>query len=186
MMFWILLYMAVQTLTSTSLDFLHNIQHLDYIKNTTDYWPFVTEYLKWNAAVAALQFWTADLEAHVLSSTIEQVYNAFVYTISTQLLCQQSEEVLFGHFMTMCNATFESKLTLEDEGYEGGSESGLPSVTYTPSTNWQHGYHSPKCPRKLQDTSTSIHHKVLKFIKVNISLHLRKLCLRTGKSLAST
>ena len=38
------------------------------------------------------------------------------------LLCQQSEEVLFSHFMTMLNATFESKFTLEDEGYESGSE----------------------------------------------------------------
>ena len=35
------------------------------------------EYSEWNAAVAALQFWTADLEAHILSSAIEQVYNAF-------------------------------------------------------------------------------------------------------------
>ena len=38
------------------------------------------------------------------------------------LLCQQSEEVLFGHFMTTLNAAFESKLTLEDEGYESGSK----------------------------------------------------------------
>ena len=38
------------------------------------------------------------------------------------LLCQQSEEVLFDHFMTMLDAAFESKLTLEDEGYESGNE----------------------------------------------------------------
>ena len=38
------------------------------------------------------------------------------------LLCQQSEEVLFIHFMTTLNAAFESKLTLEDKGYENGSE----------------------------------------------------------------
>ena len=63
-------------------------------------------------AVAALQFWTADLEAH-----------AFFYTTSTHLLCQQSEEVLFSCFMTMLNAAFESKLTLEDEGYESRSDS---------------------------------------------------------------
>ena len=43
----------------------------------TDYWPLAREYLIWNAAVATLQFWMADLEAHVLSSTIKQVYNAF-------------------------------------------------------------------------------------------------------------
>ena len=50
--------------------------------NVTDYWPLAREYSIWNATVAALQFWTADLEAHVLSSTIEQVYTAFFYTTS--------------------------------------------------------------------------------------------------------
>ena len=49
--------------------------------NVTDYWPMAREYSIWNATVATLQFWTADLEAHVLSSTIEQVYNAFLHYI---------------------------------------------------------------------------------------------------------
>ena len=100
----------------------HLIQHLLYIMNATDYWPLAREYSIWNATVAALQFWTADLEAHILSSTIEQVYNAFFYTTSMHLLCQQPEEVLFGCFTTTLNAAFERKLTLEDEGYESGSE----------------------------------------------------------------
>ena len=90
--------------------------------NVTDYWPMARKYLIWNTTVAALQFWTADLKAHILSSAIEQVCNAFFYTTSMHLLCQQSEEVLFGHFVTTLNAAFESKLTLEDEGYESGSE----------------------------------------------------------------
>ena len=55
----------------------------------TYYLPMAREYLIWNATVAALQFWTADLKAHVLSSAIEQVYNAFFYTTSMHLLCQQ-------------------------------------------------------------------------------------------------
>ena len=38
------------------------------------------------------------------------------------LLHQQSEGVLFSHFMPTCNAAFESKLALEDKGYESGSE----------------------------------------------------------------
>ena len=42
-----------------------------------NYWPMAREYSVWNAAIAALQFWTADLEVHVLSCAIEQVYNAF-------------------------------------------------------------------------------------------------------------
>ena len=94
--------------------------------NTADYWPMAREYSVWNAAVAAVQFWTADLEAHVLSSAIEQVYNAFFYSTSTHLLHQQSDEILFGHFVTTLNATFESKLALEDEGYE----SNMRTSTY--------------------------------------------------------
>ena len=41
------------------------------------YWLMAREYSIWNAAIAALQFWTADLKAHILSSAFEQVYNAF-------------------------------------------------------------------------------------------------------------
>ena len=59
---------------------------LHIIMNVAEYWPMTREYSVWNAAVAALQFWTADLEAHVLSSPIEQVYNTFFYTTSTHLL----------------------------------------------------------------------------------------------------
>ena len=80
------------------------------------------EYSIWNATVAALQFCTADLKVHVLGSTIEQVYNAFFYSTSTHLLCQQSDEILFSHFVTTLNATFESKLALEDEGHESGTK----------------------------------------------------------------
>ena len=100
----------------------HFIQHLHYMMNATEYWLLAREYSMWNATVAALQFWTAYFEPHILSSTIEQVYTAFLYTTSTHLLCQQSKEVLFGHFVTTINTAFESKLTLEDEGYESGSD----------------------------------------------------------------
>ena len=90
--------------------------------NVTDYWPMARENSVLNVRVAALQFWTTDLEAHVLSSTSEQVHNAFIYSTSTHLPCQQSDDVLFGHFVTTLNAAFKSKLMLEDEGYESGSE----------------------------------------------------------------
>ena len=86
------------------------------------YWPMAREYSVWNAAVAVLQFWTADHQAHVLSSTTEEVYTAFFYSTSPHILHQQSDKILFGCFMTMLNATFESKLALEDEGYESSSE----------------------------------------------------------------
>ena len=100
----------------------HLILHLHYIMNVMDYWLLAREYLIWSATVAALQFWTANLEPHVLSSAIEQIYNAYFYTTSTHLLCHQSEEVLFSNFMTMLNAAFESKLKLEDKGYESRSK----------------------------------------------------------------
>ena len=97
--------------------------------NVTDYWPMAREYSVWNAAVAALQFWTADLEAHVLSSPIEQVYNTFFYSTSTHLLCQQSDKVLFSYFVTTLIAAFRSKLALEDEGYESGCETfNIPTL----------------------------------------------------------
>ena len=44
------------------------------------------------------------------------------------LLCNQPEEVLFGHFVTMLNGTFERELFLADKGYESGSKtSNLPT-----------------------------------------------------------
>ena len=90
--------------------------------NTAYYWPIARECSVWNATLAALQFLTADLKAHVLSSTIEQVYNAFFYSTSTYLLCKPSDEILFSWFMTTLNAAFETKLSLEDEAYESGSK----------------------------------------------------------------
>ena len=52
--------------------------------NIIDYWPMAREYSVWNAAVAALQFWTVDLEAHMLSSAIDQVFNVFfLFNINT-------------------------------------------------------------------------------------------------------
>ena len=97
--------------------------------NATDYWPMAREYSVWNATVAALQFWTADLKAHILSSTIEQVYNAFFYSTSIHLLHQQSNEILFSHFVTTLNAAFESKLALEDKGYKSGGENvNIPTL----------------------------------------------------------
>ena len=75
--------------------------------NAIDYWPMAREYLVWNAAIAALQFWTADLKAHTLSITIEEVYSTFLYPASAHTLHQQPDKILFSHFMTTLNAAFE-------------------------------------------------------------------------------
>ena len=87
------------------------------------YWPFAWEYSIWNAAVTALHFWTADLKPHILSNAIEWVYTAFFHSNSTQQLQNLPDEILFGHFMTTLNDTFEIEFTQEDEGYESGNES---------------------------------------------------------------
>ena len=43
------------------------------------------------------------------------------------------EEILFGHFMTTLNDTFEREPTQEDEGYESGSESlSIPTILRRP------------------------------------------------------
>ena len=87
-----------------------------------NYWPMAREYSVWNATIAALQFMTADLKAHILSSTTEEVYNSFFYSTFTYMLCQQSDEVLFSCFVTTLKATFENKLALEDECYDSGNK----------------------------------------------------------------
>ena len=77
----------------------------------------------WNATVAALQFWTADLIPHDLSNAIDQVHTAFFYSEYTQQIQHLPEETLFGHFVTTLNDAFATELTQEDEDYESGSES---------------------------------------------------------------
>ena len=94
-----------------------------FIMDTTDYWSFAWEYSIWNAAVTALQVWMADLNPQMLSNTIERVYTAFICSNSAQHLQYIEEELLFSHFITTLNDAFKWELTLEDIGYESGSES---------------------------------------------------------------
>ena len=92
------------------------------------YWPFAWEYSIWNTAVAALQFWTAYLEPHILSNVIERVYTAFFHSNSAQQLQNLPEEILFSCFVTTLNDTFEKELA-QDEGYESGNESlNIPTL----------------------------------------------------------
>ena len=72
--------------------------------DATNYWPFVREYSIWNAAVATLQFWMADLDPQTLNNTIEQVYIAFFCSNSAQHLGYISEEILFGCLTTLNDA----------------------------------------------------------------------------------
>ena len=90
--------------------------------NIANYWLMAREYAIWNAAIASLQFWTADLDPITLGITTEEVSSAFFYSTSTYTLCQQPDDILFSCFVTTLNAAFEQKLALEDEDYESGSE----------------------------------------------------------------
>ena len=74
--------------------------------NVAHYWLMAREYSIWNAAIASLQFWTADLNPVTLSIATE-VYSEFFYSTSTYTLCLQSDEILFGHFVTTLNAAFK-------------------------------------------------------------------------------
>ena len=95
--------------------------------NVADYWPMAREYCIWNAAIASLQFWTADLNPVTLGSATEEVYSAFFYSASSHTLHQQPDKILLGHFVIALNAAFHWQLALAD-GYESGSDSiNLPT-----------------------------------------------------------
>ena len=89
--------------------------------NTADYWPKAREYSIWNATIASPQFWTEDLDPVTLGRATEHIYTTFFYSPSTHTLHQQSNEILFGHFVMALNAAFDKQLSLADEGYKSGS-----------------------------------------------------------------
>ena len=90
--------------------------------DTADYWPMAREYSIWNAAIASLRFWTEDLDPVTLGRAMECVYTTFFYSSTSHTLHQQSDETLFGHFVTALNAAFNQQLSLADEGYKIGSD----------------------------------------------------------------
>ena len=90
--------------------------------DAADYWLMAREYSIWNAAIASLQFWTEDLDPVTLGRATEHVYTTFFYSPSSHTLHQQSDEILFGHFVITLNAAFDQQLSLADEGYKSGSD----------------------------------------------------------------
>ena len=97
--------------------------------DAADYWPMAREYSIWNTTIASLQFWTADLDPVTLGRATEQVYTTFFYSSSSHILCQQSDKILFGHFVIALYATFDQQLLLADEGYESSSDTiDLPTL----------------------------------------------------------
>ena len=90
--------------------------------DTADYWPMAREYSIWNATIASLQFCTEDLNPVTLGRATEHVYTTFFHSSTSHILCQQSNETLFGRFVIALNAAFNQQLSLADEGYESGSD----------------------------------------------------------------
>ena len=73
----------------------------------------------------------ADLDTPMLSNAIEWVYTTFFCSDSAQCLRYISEEILFGHFVTILSDTFDQELTSEDGGYKSGSESlSIPTALH--------------------------------------------------------
>ena len=143
--------------------------------NVADSWLMVREYSIWNAAIASLQFWTADLDPVTLSMATEEVYSAFVYSTSTHTLHQQSDEILFGHFVIALNAAFDQQLALADEGYESGSDTidlptplrKMPRIHHVSSI--EHASFNPRTSHTtkhvMNSTQTSMQMTVIQFIR---------------------
>ena len=89
---------------------------------TAEYWLMAREYSIWNAAIASLQFWAEDLDPVTLGIASEHVCTTFFWTPTSHMLCQLSEDVLFGCFVIALNAAFTQQLSLADKGYESGSD----------------------------------------------------------------
>ena len=105
---------------------------------TAEYWPMAQEYSIWNAAIGSLHFWAEDLNPVTLGIASECIYTTFFWTPTSHMLCQQSEDVLFGCFVIALNAAFTQQLSLADEGYESGSDTAdLP----TPLQKTPHIHH---------------------------------------------
>ena len=87
-----------------------------------DYGLMARENSIWNATIASLLFWTADLDPVTLGRTTERVYTTFFYSPSSHTLHQQSDEILFGLFVITLNAAFDQQQSPADESYESGSD----------------------------------------------------------------
>ena len=93
-----------------------------------DYWPMAREFSIWNAAIASLQFWTADLDPTSLGTATERIYNNFFCTPTRFNLQRLANDVLFTRFVIVLNTAFTQQLSLADEGYESGTKNtALPT-----------------------------------------------------------
>ena len=91
--------------------------------DASDYWPMAREYSIWNATIASLQFWTADLDPVTLGRATEHVYTTFFYSPSSHTLhVSNLMKYYLACFVITLNAAFDKQLSLADEAYESGSD----------------------------------------------------------------
>ena len=87
-----------------SLDFTELPLPLLWILQITGWWHKNIPYGM--PAIASLQFWTEDLNPVTLGRATESIYTTFFYTSTSHILCQQSDETLFGCFVIALNEAF--------------------------------------------------------------------------------
>ena len=102
------------------LEFLQKCHH--HYHGAAEFWLMAQEYSIWNATITSLQFWAEDLNPVTLDIASECIYTTFFWTLTSHMLCQQSEDVSFGCFVIALNAAFTQQLSLADEGYKSGSD----------------------------------------------------------------
>ena len=106
--------------------------------DATDYWLMAQRIFHLECHYCFITVLTEDLDPVTLGIATECVYTTFFYTSTSQTLCQQSDETLFGCFIIALNAAFTQQLLLADEGYESGSDTiDLP----TPLCKTPHIHH---------------------------------------------
>ena len=71
-----------KSISSTVLDFAVTTFNM----TVADYWLMAREYSIWNATIASLQFWAADIDPVILGLATEEVYSTFFYSTPTHTL----------------------------------------------------------------------------------------------------
>ena len=155
-----------------------------------EYWLMAREYVIWNAAIASLQFWAEDLEPVTLGEASERVYYYFFWTPISHTLCHLPEETLFGCFVLALNATFMQQLSLQDEGYESGSNEDVPTPLHTMPhihhmSSLEHASFYPAHSTPHRPVTCNPTHSPAKSVKRHLSFNDDSMDTSTGSSTSS-
>ena len=157
---------------------------------TEEYWLMAQEYGIWNAAIASLQFWAEDLEPVTLGEASEHVYYYFFWTPISHTLCQLPEETLFGCFVLVLNAAFMQQLSLQDEGYAGGSNEDVLMPLHTMScihhiSSLEHASFNPAHSTPHRPVTCTPTHSPAKSVKCRLCFNNDSMDTSTSSSTSS-